>query len=116
MMNWSSSMAQQRVWRTDQRSNAMICHGPSCLTGPVTQCRDWWTTPMDVGTITSLPRSVPDQISMENQDHQRPAADAPIRADLVERVRREIAEGAYDTPEKWEIALERLLRRLEDNG
>jgi hypothetical protein len=32
---------------------------------------------------------------------------------LVERVRREIAEGTYETPEKLEIALEKLLNRLE---
>jgi hypothetical protein len=46
-------------------------------------------------------------------DTETLAMDAPIRADLVERVRREIAEGTYDTPEKWEIALDRLLNRLE---
>ena len=33
---------------------------------------------------------------------------AGIRQDLVERVRREIAEGTYETPEKWEAALDRL--------
>jgi hypothetical protein len=32
---------------------------------------------------------------------------------LVERVRREIAEGVYETPEKWEQALDRLLDDLE---
>jgi hypothetical protein len=32
---------------------------------------------------------------------------------LVERVRQEIAAGNYDTPEKLEIALMRLLDRLE---
>jgi hypothetical protein len=36
----------------------------------------------------------------------------PIRAELVERVRREIAAGTYDTPRKMEIALARLLERL----
>jgi hypothetical protein len=34
------------------------------------------------------------------------------RRQLVFRVRREIAEGTYDTPEKLEIAVERLLDRL----
>lgn len=32
-----------------------------------------------------------------------------IRYDLVARVRREIAAGTYDTPEKLELALERML-------
>jgi hypothetical protein len=35
-----------------------------------------------------------------------------IRHDLVERVRREIEAGTYDTPERWEAALERLAERL----
>jgi hypothetical protein len=40
--------------------------------------------------------------------------DGEIRADLVERVRREIAAGTYDTPEKWDAALDRLLDRLQE--
>jgi hypothetical protein len=36
-----------------------------------------------------------------------------IRQDLVERIRREIAEGTYETPEKWEEALTRLFQALE---
>lgn len=31
-----------------------------------------------------------------------------IRLDLVARIRREIREGVYDTPEKFEAALTRL--------
>jgi negative regulator of flagellin synthesis FlgM len=41
------------------------------------------------------------------------SADPAIRAELVERVRREIAAGTYDTPEKWALALDRLLDELE---
>jgi hypothetical protein len=37
-----------------------------------------------------------------------------MRLDLIERVRREIADGTYDTPEKWEKALDRLLDRLQE--
>jgi hypothetical protein len=43
-----------------------------------------------------------------------PRPDPEVRADLVARVRREIAAGTYETPEKWDLALERLLRRLEE--
>lgn len=39
--------------------------------------------------------------------------DEQFRADLVARVRRAIARGEYDTPERWEAALDRLLQRLE---
>jgi len=35
-----------------------------------------------------------------------------IRTELVERVRGEIAAGTYDTPEKFQAALERLLGRM----
>jgi hypothetical protein len=37
----------------------------------------------------------------------------PFRHDLVARVRREIADGVYETPEKWQAALERLAEELE---
>lgn len=36
-----------------------------------------------------------------------------LRWDLVVRVRREIEAGTYETPEKWEIALDRLQAELE---
>jgi negative regulator of flagellin synthesis FlgM len=51
---------------------------------------------------------------MDTHDrHPRPR-DPQIRYELVERVRREIAAGTYDTPEKMDVALERLLERLEE--
>ena len=36
----------------------------------------------------------------------------PIRHALVARVRQEIAAGVYDTPEKWEAALDNLFDTL----
>ena len=41
------------------------------------------------------------------------AADSSIRHDLVARVRREIAAGTYDTPEKLDAAMARLLARCD---
>jgi hypothetical protein len=38
----------------------------------------------------------------------RPAESAPIRRELVARVRAAIADGSYDTPERFEAALDRL--------
>ncbi len=37
--------------------------------------------------------------------------EADVRHDLVARVRREIAEGTYDTEARWEAALDRLCER-----
>jgi len=38
----------------------------------------------------------------------------PIRTELVERVKAEIAAGTYDTPERMDIALNRLMDELAD--
>jgi Anti-sigma-28 factor, FlgM len=67
----------------------MYSHGPNCLAGPVSRKRPCWT-------------------------RSARTPDAPIRRDLVERVRREIADGTYDTPAKWDKALDRLFDRLQD--
>jgi hypothetical protein len=40
-------------------------------------------------------------------------APLPLRRALVERVRQEIAAGTYDTPDKLEAALARLIGELE---
>lgn len=40
------------------------------------------------------------------------AAESGIRADLVARVRSEIAAGTYETPEKLDAALDGLLNEL----
>jgi len=67
----------------------MYRHGPSCLEGPISRARRWWFTPEGPGP-----------------------EDREIRHDLVERVRAEIAAGTYDTPERWEQALDRLYLHL----
>jgi hypothetical protein len=36
-----------------------------------------------------------------------------IRHELVARIRQQIADGTYDTEEKWALAEEALLRRVE---
>ena len=70
----------------------MVHHGPNCLEGPRRRARAWWT-----------PASVPTP---------NPDSDTPIRRELVDSVRRAIAAGVYDTPEKLEIALERMLAQI----
>ena len=70
----------------------MRTHSPTCLEGPISGNRDWWRTgaPGDAKAVEPL-----------------------FRAGLVEEVRRQIAAGTYDTPEKFDAALDRLLERLE---
>ena len=79
----------------------MQTHGPSCLEGPVSGTRPWWQ-PVDL---------LPDGDAPGGAAAEEPRQ--PFRADLVARVRKEIAAGTYDTPEKWEAALSRLLEKLE---
>ena len=69
----------------------MYRHGPTCLEGPVTRKRPCWRETFGADAVPEA---------------------AEVRADLVARVRREIAAGTYDTPEKLEAALERLLEDL----
>jgi hypothetical protein len=72
----------------------MRTHKATCLEGPITADRPWWRQP-----------------------EAPPECGAPLfRAGLVEEIRRELAAGTYETPEKWEIALDRLLKRLEGAG
>jgi hypothetical protein len=76
----------------------MIRHGATCLDGPVTKNRNWWVA------------STPARVGVAAEDN---VTDNDIRPELVRRVRAEIAAGTYDTPEKLELALERLLDRLD---
>jgi hypothetical protein len=70
----------------------MRTHSPTNLDGPISVTRDWWRAA--VGPPPEAP-------------------EPPFRAGLVEEIRRQIAAGTYETPEKWEAALDRLLDRLE---
>ena len=73
----------------------MYRHGPTCLAGPVTITRPVWDEAFAESMLNEVDTS-------------------EIRADLVARVRREIAAGTYDTPEKLALALDRLLSHLGD--
>lgn len=74
----------------------MQSHGPCTLRGPITQHREWWQRPRTAARKSTQPM------------------DPGIRTALVARVRREIAAGTYDTPEKFAIALDRMIDRLSD--
>ncbi len=77
-------------------------HGPDRLEGPVTRkCWRW------------LAMLAEDSTGKPEVDSATSQEGPPIRRDLVERVRREIAAGVYETPEKWEKALDRLFEELQ---
>jgi anti-sigma28 factor (negative regulator of flagellin synthesis) len=80
-------------------------HGPSCLEGPLSRKSGKWRHAA----------SVRDNSTMKDSAKPQAKDDRPIRKELVERVRREIAAGTYETPEKWALALEKLLKRLQDD-
>lgn len=88
-------------------------HGPDELLGPVRGTRAWWQ-----GMGTPPEQSVEGPPSPDNPPKKRRKTSkdaAPLRMELVERIRKEIAAGTYDTEVKWEAALDRLLNRLEQD-
>ena len=86
-------------------------HGPDELYGPVRGTTAWWRG------MAAATETVDDGTSVATQSPTNPKKgrkDAkPFRQDLVNRVRKEIAAGTYDTEETWHAALDCLLDRLE---
>lgn len=85
----------------------MLTHASDRLQGPVTRSRLWWCA-----ADLDDPPALNEPTTPGSEDPR--ADEAPIRWQLVERVRREIAAGVYETPRKWEIALDRLLERIAE--
>lgn len=89
-------------------------HGPNSLYGPVTRERGWWLGSEDECTDAVLMGHCNERTdTMEQPVGETPLPDLEIRHDLVARIRREIAAGTYETPEKWNIALDCLFQQLE---
>jgi hypothetical protein len=86
-------------------SSIMQRHGPSCLTGPVSgrTGKAFPAAPVD-RKDGSVPAPSP-----------KPPLTQVERKERIERIRREIAAGDYDTPEKFTFALDLLIRRLEQD-
>ena len=86
-------------------------HGPDELVGPIRGSTAWWQG------MGAQPDNTDDGPPIQTKTARKPNVSkktgAPIRRELVERIRGEIAAGTYDTEEKWEIALDRLLDRLD---
>jgi hypothetical protein len=63
----------------------------------------WFPSACSHGSLAVLPRPRTSALTTTAE---------PFRPDLVERVRRDIAAGTYDTDEKWEAALDHLFDHL----
>jgi hypothetical protein len=93
----------------------MHTHDPSFLDGPVSGNRSWWQGvrtahgyPPDLHQ-PALGASLADALI---SCHSGAGEKSAPRAELIARVRQEIAMGVYETAKKWDIALRRLLERL----
>jgi|YNPMSStandDraft_1061717.scaffolds.fasta_scaffold161393_1 negative regulator of flagellin synthesis FlgM len=82
-------------------------HGPQGLGGPHLP-----KGPQPTRSINSLPIQDELQISEAAQRLFDAQEVSEIRWDRVREIRAQIAAGTYETPEKLEIALRRLLERL----
>jgi hypothetical protein len=81
----------------------MYRHAPTCLESSVCRNRLYWY-------FARWENPAPVRPGLESVN-----ADG-LRYNLIARVRREIAAGTYDTPEKWEAALDRLAAQLEESA
>ncbi|MCO5166172.1 MAG: hypothetical protein M9894_07365 [Planctomycetes bacterium] len=61
------------------------------------------TAPMHHDVPLDLGLASPDAVASQGPRQ------APVRWALVQRVRREIARGTYETPERWEGVVARLV-------
>jgi hypothetical protein len=92
-------------------------HGPDPLAGPLRGTSAWWhgRTPDQSPPETVIDSPAPlETVSPPPAARVRKRGPRKIRTELVDRVRKEIAEGTYDTPDRFQAALERLLDRLWD--
>lgn len=81
-------------------------HGPDPLAGPLRGTSAWWhSQPAD---------APPEQPPEPKPARVRKRGPRKIRTELVDRVRAEIAAGTYDTPDRFQAALERLLEKMWD--
>ena len=88
-------------------------HGSKRLDGPVRGTTAWWrglAPPPGADLSAAGPPIAPTQDGAGRDDTTD--KDDGIRWELVRRVRDDIAAGTYDTPERWEAALDQLLDRL----
>ncbi|MFO0965452.1 MAG: hypothetical protein U0793_07680 [Gemmataceae bacterium] len=81
--------------------------------GPIRGSRAWWR---GLGQAKAPAEESADAAPAEMApETAKQGKDKNIRWELVRRIKQEIRDGKYDTPEKWDAALDRLLDRLDDS-
>ena len=90
-----------------------LAHGAHALSGPHSAKPQQAT-----GTQLTAPTQAKDEVTLSsaaqqaNQTSETSASSGEIRFDLVNRIRSEIVAGTYETPEKLDAALEKMLVSL----
>lgn len=87
----------------------MYRHTTTCLKGPFSRDRAWWRDGSSEEAGVALADA---EASCRPQAATTPGESGELRLDLIARVRRQIEAGEYDTPERWEAALDRLADRI----
>jgi hypothetical protein len=86
-------------------------HGPNELVGPLRGTTAWWRGTAAATELVDEGLSAP---SLPPTNSKKGRKDTkPLRHDLVSRIRKEIADGTYDTDQRWYAALDCLLDRIE---
>src|SRR5262249_24099920 len=101
-MNLSIATSYPLLSAPTGETQIMHRHQANCLRGPISQARGIWSQP-DEGCKAA---------DLDSPESSLPTG-TDIRWELVDRIGREIADGTYDTPEKLQQALERMLEELE---
>jgi len=92
----------------------MYWHLPRSGSGSSYRAARHWPIKTSGNRVAAALGSSRSRRNMDNRPNQSRPSETRIRHELVERVRREIAAGTYETPQKLELALERLLERLKE--
>lgn len=91
-------------------SNTHFIHGAQSVQGPHRMA-----AAKESSSMSTQSRTIQDDVQFSeeslkvNAADQNEASSAGIRFELVNRIKAEIAAGTYETPDKMDIALDRLV-------
>ena len=86
-------------------------HGPDPLAGPLRGTSSWWHGRPDPAP-TKPAKQPPMNDTEPPEPSKRTRRPRKIRTELVARIKKEIAEGTYETDERWHAALDRMVEMM----